>query len=91
MMDGHSIEYTSGAYNDGGGSGRITVYETRRGHRCYNIKAVTGGAEYTVDGKEYIDHQDGTWTCPGGSTWTRPDSCTSGCYMHQRRLRLRRN
>jgi hypothetical protein len=70
------IEYTSGAKMVTKGPD-ATVYDPS-GNFCYSIKGVTGGVEYTVDDKKYIDHNDGTWSCPDGSTWTRPESCGSG-------------
>jgi hypothetical protein len=71
-----TYHYTSGATMTADGSD-ATVRDPS-GNFCYSIKGVTGGAEYTVDDKKYIDHNDGTWTCPDGSTWTRPASCGSG-------------
>jgi hypothetical protein len=73
---GFKFEYTSGAKMVTKGSD-ATVYDPS-GNVCYSIKGVTGGVEYTVDEKKYIDHNDGTWTCPDSSTWTRPESCGSG-------------
>jgi hypothetical protein len=72
--NGQRIEYELGAYSVANSEG-ITMYSPT-GTVCYNITTAADGAQYTVNGKVYIDHQDGTWTCPGGSTWTRPDSCT---------------
>ena len=74
--NGQRVEYELGAYSVANSKG-ITMYSPT-GTVCYNVTTATGGgAQYTVNGKVYIDHQDGTWTCPGGSTWTRPESCTS--------------
>ena len=72
--------YELGAYMIANSEG-MTVYSPT-GTVCYSVKTVKvpGGkdaGQYTVNGKVYIDHQDGTWTCPGGSTWTRPESCAS--------------
>lgn len=73
---GVTFHYTSGAKIITKGKD-ATAYDPT-GSFCYSIKGVTGGAEYTIDDKKYIDHNDGTWTCPDGSTWTRPESCGSG-------------
>lgn len=71
---GARYEYEFGAYAVANAGG-MTVYSPT-GSVCYSVKTVSGGAQYTVDGKDYIDHGEGVWTCPDGTTWTRPDSCT---------------
>lgn len=57
-------------------SGTTTFY-TSTGSVCYTITVdmTTGNLTIVVDGKEYIIHQDGTWTCPDGSTWEQPEEC----------------
>jgi hypothetical protein len=74
--NGQRVEYELGAYSVANSKG-ITMYSPT-GTVCYNVTTAADGAKYTVNGKVYIDHQNGTWTCPDSSTWTRPDSCTSG-------------
>lgn len=71
-----TYHYTSGATMTSVGA-EATVRDPS-GNFCYSIKPATDGAEYTVDDKKYIDHGNGTWTCPDSSTWTRPESCGSG-------------
>ena len=57
-------------------SGTTTFY-TPTGSVCYTatVDQTTGDLTIVVDGKEYIIHQDGTWTCPDGSTWEMPEEC----------------
>jgi hypothetical protein len=71
-----TYQYTSGATMTAEGQD-VTVRDPS-GAFCYSMKAVTGGVEYMVDSRKYIAHTDETWTCPDGSTWTRPESCGSG-------------
>jgi hypothetical protein len=58
-------------------SDSTTTYYSGDNHECYSV---TPGPEddavtFTVDSKEYIYHENGTWECPDGSTWDLPSSC----------------
>lgn len=57
-------------------SGVMTFYDVF-GIVCYTavVDPATGRVTYTVNGKEYTSNQDGTWTCPDGTTWVQPDGC----------------
>ena len=82
-----SIDFETGemnwGYEDGSymimdaTTGTMTFYDSY-GVICYTAVAdpLTSSITYTVNGKEYTVNQDGTWTCPDGSTWVMPDECT---------------
>jgi hypothetical protein len=57
-----------------------TTYIGSDGEVCYSIILDIHGDEATfvVDSKKYILHEDGTWTCPNGTTWVIDPSCTGG-------------
>ncbi len=44
---------------------------------CYSLipGPDDGDLTFILDEKEYIYHDDHTWTCPDGSTWELPPSC----------------
>lgn len=44
---------------------------------CYAVQPgeASGDMIWFVNDKTYVAHEDGSWTCPNGSTWQMPEGC----------------
>ncbi len=86
----NDIDYQTGEvymeiqYEDGSSyvtEDETTTYYDKYGDECY--RATREGQDtsitYYFNGKKYIAHDDQTWTCPDGSTWTMPPTCEGYC------------
>ena len=51
------------------------TFTDKFGKECFSMEIGETTVTYEIGNKTYVVNEDGSWTCPNGSTWVMPEEC----------------
>jgi hypothetical protein len=51
------------------------TFTDKFGKECFSMEIDETTITYEIGNKTYVVNEDGSWTCPNGTTWVMPEEC----------------